>query len=234
MSQCRKRTILQVVIWILALTFPIASPAPSTTQPSSGLALPSYKSSRASSKKHMTNRDAVAGVSAAATKKEFAGTANPSIGRPLTSRRQRRKNEDESIYWISSLISGICSGTVSSIACAPLDLVRTRLQVWGGVVVGSGAAATTKSGAAVTILAQRQRTTAPATGTILQIFRDIIKRDGWQGCFRGLTATLFTVPAFWGVYCKYSTSFPSLCVTKSTSSIPSFCHSLLSFWPFGA
>jgi hypothetical protein len=157
----------------------------------------------------MTNRDAAAGVSAA-TKKEFVGTASPSVGsRPQTVRRQRRKNEDESIYWISSLISGICSGTVSSIACAPLDLVRTRLQVWGGVVVGSATAATkgaTTTAAAATLAQRHHR---PATVTILQIFRDIIKRDGLQGCFRGLTATLFTVPAFWGVYCESCTG-PSM------------------------
>ena len=34
------------------------------------------------------------------------------------------------VYLWSSLFAGVGSGALSSVICAPLDLVRTRLQVW--------------------------------------------------------------------------------------------------------
>eukprot|EP00977_Amphora_coffeiformis_P011413 scaffold2765_cov165-Amphora_coffeaeformis.AAC.7 len=75
----------------------------------------------------------------------------------------------------SSLVAGVGSGALASVICAPIDLIRTRLQVWTEVKHSPSAA-------------------------IPQMLRDIIKRDGIAGCFRGLGATLVTVPAFWGVY----------------------------------
>ena len=75
----------------------------------------------------------------------------------------------------SSLAAGVGSGAIASIICAPIDLIRTRLQVWTEVKHSP-------------------------TVAIPQMLRDIIKRDGITGCFRGLGATLVTVPAFWGVY----------------------------------
>ena len=91
------------------------------------------------------------------------------------------------IYLYSSLVAGMGSGAVSAFVCAPLDLVRTRLQVWGDVVNSS-----------------RQQ-------AVITMFRDILQTDGIAGCFRGLTATLLTVPAFWGVYCEYTI----LCTTRT-------------------
>jgi hypothetical protein len=82
------------------------------------------------------------------------------------------------VYLYSSLVAGMGSGAVSAVVCAPLDLVRTRLQVWGDVVHSN-----------------RQQ-------AVITMFRDILRTDGIAGCFRGLTATLLTVPAFWGVYCE--------------------------------
>jgi solute carrier family 25 folate transporter 32 len=75
----------------------------------------------------------------------------------------------------SSLLAGVGSGALASIICAPLDLIRTRLQVWTDVKHSP-------------------------TVAIPQMLRDIIRQDGITGCFRGLGATLVTVPAFWGVY----------------------------------
>ena len=75
----------------------------------------------------------------------------------------------------SSLIAGVGSGALASIICAPLDLIRTRLQVWNDVKHSP-------------------------TVAMPQMIRDIIKKDGITGCFRGLGATLVTVPVFWGVY----------------------------------
>jgi solute carrier family 25 folate transporter 32 len=34
----------------------------------------------------------------------------------------------------------------------------------------------------------------------LQVFQQIFKNEGWKGGFRGLGATLITVPLFWGLY----------------------------------
>jgi len=77
-------------------------------------------------------------------------------------------------FLVSSLIAGVGSGILASIVCAPLDVLRTRLQVWGDL---SG-----------------QR----ASG--VHVVKDIMRTEGWRGAFRGLGATLLTVPLFWGMY----------------------------------
>ena len=89
------------------------------------------------------------------------------------------------IFMYSSVVAGLASGTVSSVVCAPLDLVRTRLQVWNDVV------------------GKAQSDSPSSRWFVFRMFRDIIKNEGVGGCFRGLTATLLTVPAFWGVYCEF-------------------------------
>ncbi|GAX27148.1 solute carrier family 25 (mitochondrial folate transporter), member 32 [Fistulifera solaris] len=81
------------------------------------------------------------------------------------------------VHLYSSLLAGAGSGALASITCAPLDLVRTRLQVWG-----------------------ERRGQMGAVQIIPQMIREIVAKEGWRGCFRGLGATLITVPAFWGVY----------------------------------
>jgi hypothetical protein len=63
------------------------------------------------------------------------------------------------------------------------------MQVWGQVVRNSKGAA---AGAAASVKSL----------SLPGMLRDIVQRDGWRGCFRGLGATLVTVPTFWGVYCK--------------------------------
>eukprot|EP00581_Thalassiosira_minuscula_P017957 CAMPEP_0183732028 /NCGR_PEP_ID=MMETSP0737-20130205/37249_1 /TAXON_ID=385413 /ORGANISM="Thalassiosira miniscula, Strain CCMP1093" /LENGTH=379 /DNA_ID=CAMNT_0025964919 /DNA_START=421 /DNA_END=1557 /DNA_ORIENTATION=- len=76
----------------------------------------------------------------------------------------------------SSLIAGVGSGSLASVVCAPLDLVRTRMQVAGGLEKGKQSA------------------------KIIKSIYEIYLLDGARGCFRGLGATLATVPAFWGLY----------------------------------
>lgn len=78
------------------------------------------------------------------------------------------------VYLWSSLIAGVGSGALSSVICAPLDLIRTRLQVRGDLNMPSS--------------------------TLRQAFTEIMEKEGWRGYFRGLGASLMTVPAFWGVY----------------------------------
>lgn len=79
---------------------------------------------------------------------------------------------------LTSFIAGLGSGALSSIICAPLDLIRTRFQVMGSI---------------------------PSTKNILNLsiyctLRNIIKMEGMNGCFRGLGATLVVIPTFWGIY----------------------------------
>jgi solute carrier family 25 folate transporter 32 len=76
-------------------------------------------------------------------------------------------------HFASTFVAGVGSGVLASILCAPLDLIRTRMQVWGGVM---------------------------GQTTPRQAFQEILEREGWKGMFRGLGATLVTVPLFWGVY----------------------------------
>jgi len=78
--------------------------------------------------------------------------------------------------YVSSLIAGVGSGSLASVVCAPLDLVRTRLQVAGGL--GKSA----------------------RKARIIKSLYEVYLVDGVRGCFRGLGATLATVPAFWGIY----------------------------------
>ena len=86
----------------------------------------------------------------------------------------------DAIHVYSTLVAGAASGALASIICAPLDLIRTRLQVWGDVKHGQHG----------------------TVRMIPQMLRDIVRAEGLQGCFRGLGATLVTVPVFWGVYCE--------------------------------
>jgi solute carrier family 25 (mitochondrial folate transporter), member 32 len=77
-------------------------------------------------------------------------------------------------HYMSTLAAGVGSGALASIICAPLDLWRIRMQVWGDIT------STNESTKAA--------------------FQEILRKEGWRGMFRGLGATLVTVPLFWGVY----------------------------------
>ena len=82
----------------------------------------------------------------------------------------------------SSLAAGVGSGILASVVCAPLDLVRTRMQVAGDVKAHGGPGR------------------VPGNLSVYQALKEIIQKDGFRGCFRGLGATLATVPALWGLY----------------------------------
>mmetsp|Transcript_10622 Transcript_10622/g.25658 ORF Transcript_10622/g.25658 Transcript_10622/m.25658 type:complete len:374 (-) Transcript_10622:140-1261(-) len=81
-------------------------------------------------------------------------------------------------HFVSTLAAGVGSGALSSTICAPLDLMRTRMQVWGDM---------SKSFKGEKI--------KPS-----EVFQEIYQKEGPKGMFRGLGATLVTVPLFWGVY----------------------------------
>lgn len=96
-----------------------------------------------------------------------------------SSKGQARKSDIHQQTFYHNLFAGVCSGTATSIVCAPLDLLRTRMQVLGD-------------------LASASSTPRAAWAMI----RHMWQTEGVAGYFRGLNATLWTVPAFWGVYCK--------------------------------
>ncbi len=96
--------------------------------------------------------------------------------------------------FMSSIIAGVGSGSLASIVCAPLDLLRTRMQVVGGL--------------------EKNGSTNPK---IIKSIYEIYTSDGIRGCFRGLGATLATVPAFWGLYFPLYESLKHQFMTLSSS-----------------
>jgi len=104
----------------------------------------------------------------------------PSTNKATTTNIAERQN------FVSSLISGVGSGSLASVVCAPLDLVRTRMQVAGGLEGKSA-----------------------HNAKIIKSIHEIYLSDGVRGCFRGLGATLATVPAFWGIYFPLYEGFKS-------------------------
>ena len=102
-----------------------------------------------------------------------------------TPQQQQQQHHRDPVYRYSSLAAGIASGIVSSLVVAPLDLIRTRLQVFRHPPPNISSSSNSVG----------------ATTTAWRMLRDILQKEGFKGCFRGLTATLLTVPVFWGVYC---------------------------------
>jgi solute carrier family 25 folate transporter 32 len=91
----------------------------------------------------------------------------------------KRQIVHDPAYFYASLIAGVGSGALPSVLCAPLDLIRTQMQVYGAVLQGRGRG---------------------SSKIIPTMMKDIWQREGFKGFFRGLGATLLTVPVFWGVY----------------------------------
>ena len=89
----------------------------------------------------------------------------------------------DSVTILSTFAGGLGSGFLSSIVCAPLDLLKTRLQVWNDVM---GSTSTNASANPVSLGQQNARP------SIFHIINDIIKREGPVGLFRGLGVTLVT------------------------------------------
>ena len=74
--------------------------------------------------------------------------------------------------------------------CAPLEVVKTRMQVAGSIE--AEAAAADASGETLA----RVRAYRSMGGS----FKSIWTNEGHFGFYRGISATLATVPLFWAVY----------------------------------
>jgi len=129
----------------------------------------------------------------------------------LPQQHQQQHQRRDHVYYLSVLFAGAGSGALSSFICAPLDLIRTRMQVWGEIQqepkqkssnsnsTGTGTSSTTNNSnnnkSKLNNIMNNNKKITPA-----EAFRAIIKKEGLMGIFRGLGATLLTVPLFWGVY----------------------------------
>jgi len=109
------------------------------------------------------------------------------------------------VHYLSTRFAGVGSGALSSFICAPLDLIRTRMQVWGDIQQKQkenqrGTTTASAQEKKVGGFGARRNRSIPFIGGPAQAFKAILKKEGPKGMFRGLGATLVTVPLFWGVY----------------------------------
>ena len=113
--------------------------------------------------------------------------AAPHLGsRKLTIRNEPHHSiKSDRTHFIATFVAGVGSGALASIICAPLDLMRTRMQVWGDIEKKSTSTGGNGCGGS----------NGPKAA-----FSQIIQKEGWIGMFRGLGMTLITVPVFWGIY----------------------------------
>ena len=76
-----------------------------------------------------------------------------------------------------SMFAGMGAGTLCTVLCAPLDVVKVRLQIQGSI-----------------------KTPHKYNGSVLSVLRVIYREEGVRGVFRGMGPALCTIPLFWGVY----------------------------------
>ena len=105
----------------------------------------------------------------------------------------RHHTHDKRIHFISTFVAGVGSGALASIICAPLDLMRTRMQVYGDIQQQQQQQQQQRH-------RQNQMQRRVNNGGPKAAFQQIIEKEGWKGMFRGLGMTLVTVPVFWGIY----------------------------------
>lgn len=91
-----------------------------------------------------------------------------------------------------SLIAGAGAGLISSIVTCPLDVVKTRLQAFGGI---PRSAAGVRAGAA-----QGMAEAAPAVTGLVGTVRHIWHNEGIRGLYRGLAPTIYGYLPTWAIY----------------------------------
>lgn len=106
---------------------------------------------------------------------------------------------DETKRPFISLFAGVTGGVVACIICAPLDVVKVRIQVQGSLK------------------------NAKYNG-VYSIMKNMVLEEGIRGCFKGLGPALLTTPVFWGIYwCSYSIMMETLPTQYPTVPLP-FWH----------
>ena len=104
---------------------------------------------------------------------ESSAAHNDNNTNSLSSGKDRHKQQQvqqrDHVHFLSTLFAGVGSGALSSFICAPLDLIRTRMQVWGEIQDKQG---------------NKKKFT--------ETFRAIIKKEGPKGIFRGLVSSHFS------------------------------------------
>lgn len=93
------------------------------------------------------------------------------------------KNSFKDREYLQSLVAGVGAGIICTITCAPLDLIKVRLQVQGSLGIHK------------------------YTGGIHSVLSKIYAEEGISGVFRGVGPALITIPLFWGVYWPIYDSF---------------------------
>lgn len=94
---------------------------------------------------------------------------------------------------LNGIISGFGAGFLTTIACAPFDILKIRLQVQGSLKLGH------------------------YQGGAMNMFRKIRREEGIKGLFRGIGPAMLTLPLFLGIYwpiydsVKHSDSMANLC-----------------------
>jgi hypothetical protein len=101
-------------------------------------------------------------------------TNSLSNGKDRQEQQQQVQRRDH-VHYLSTLFAGVGSGALSSFICAPLDLIRTRMQVWGEIQDKQG----------------NKKKITPG-----EAFRAIIKKEGPKGIFRGLVSSHFSCYCF--------------------------------------
>jgi hypothetical protein len=118
--------------------------------------------------------------------------------------RQKNLNSNASqLTPIGSLLAGSLSGIASSCAIFPIDVVRKRMQVMGQLPKTSMSAIMyTREGPIIPIDANINGKTTRTTS--IQLARDIFRKEGIGGFYRGLAPELLKVcPMVAIVFCSY-------------------------------
>jgi hypothetical protein len=169
-----------VVVWALCCgcdsTFISAAAARPSSRFRVKIVFDMEKSKQNESTTNSINMETNAIVSSSESTGHRLAFSPAATGSPL----QRQPSTRDVINVYSTVVAGAGSGALASVLCAPLDLIRTRLQVWGDVTGKKG-----------------------DMSVVPHMLREIVRTEGWKGCLRGLGATLVTVPVFWGVYCTF-------------------------------
>lgn len=100
-------------------------------------------------------------------------------------------------------LSGLLAGTLTSIICAPLDLIRVRAQVEGTLGL--------------------KKFSSNAYCTV----KMIIKEEKFTGLFKGLGASLFTLPIFLAIYWPVYHSM-KIVLAENYPHIPSYMNHSMS------